>query len=287
MKKPTRKKRPAVSTLAPKKNAKAGGVARKPRQPARAMDSRREVVPLCPEFSLWEEIQIVPADPAGYAAFCERTGRTPKASATRERRVKVLRVESSPKVERALVLSLMRINNTPGAAERERMRLALWNLMLLAGGRCPFGSDWDDFRDQLLDDLAKTIGKTLLDALGPGFNWQDEKERKAAGKKARIDDASKKAGRTLDRAVADVETAVMQLARFRANLPLPGDNSPGAWTWMIQRTAKEIFRETRERPTKSEICQRLKAEGWDFTSNDPARDWARVFANAGLESLPS
>lgn len=245
MKKTARKKIPAVSALAAKKSPVAGRVAR-----GAGHGSQGKVVASCPEFTLYAD---------GW-------------------------LESSPEVEGALVRALMRTNRAPGAGDRERMRLGLWNLMLLAARRFP--GDPDAFRDQLLDNLADTIGKTLLDALGPGFDWQDEKARKSAGKKRRIDEASKRAGRALARAVADLETAVASLARFRADIPLPGDKSPGAWTWMIQQAAKEIFRETRERPTKTAIRVALEGEGWTFKGNDPAENWRRVFEAAGLDSLP-
>lgn len=254
------------------------------KQPARASLPHGNVVARCPEFTLYERIEVLAADRAAYESFCQRTGRTPKARGGRARAVTVLCVESSPDVDRALVRALMRTNKAAGAADRERMRLGLWNLMLLAARRFP--GDPDAFRDQLLDDLADTIGKTLLAALGPAFDWQDERGRKAGGRKRRIDEASKKAGRVLSRAVADVETAAASLARFRADIPMPGDDSPGAWTWMLQHTAKEIFRETRERPTKTQIRIALKDEGWTFEGHDPAENWRRVFETAGLDGLP-
>lgn len=175
-------------------------------------------------------------------------------------------LESSPAVELAMKRARFANNSRHGADDRLKLKLALWDLMEDAAGQ--FTGDPKD----LLDALSETLGQTLLDALN-----------KAEGAGKRIRGAIKK----VSACMADVEGAITQMVRYRSALPMPGDKSPGAWTWMLQYTAKAIFRETRERPTKSEIRRRLEAEGWTFRGNDPAENWRRVFAGAGLKNLPS
>lgn len=188
-------------------------------------------------------------------------------------------VESSRAVESALLESAFGVNARSGKEDRVKLRRALWDLMLLAARRFP--GDPDAYRDQLLDDLADTLGSVLLEA----YN-RTENTTRAHSRPRATNSVVRKAALTVKRALADVETAVEQLARYRYSRPLPGD-SPAGWTWILQYTAKDIFRSTRTRPTKAAIRLELEAQGWGFRGHSPESDWERVFRVAGLGNLPS
>lgn len=175
-------------------------------------------------------------------------------------------LQSSSAVELAMKRARFANSGHRGAEDRLKLKLALWDLMEDAAGQ--FTGD----REDLLDALSATLGQILLDALN-----------KAEGADKRGRAAAKKVSAYL----ADVGAAIKQMVRYRRVLPMPGDTSAGAWTWIVQYTAKTIFRESKERPRKSAIRFELESEGWGFEGNDPAENWSRVFRNAGLESLPS
>jgi hypothetical protein len=179
-------------------------------------------------------------------------------------------IESSRAVEIALKRSRFATSSrggAEGAESRLALKMALWDLMEMTAGHFK-GNDAD-----LLEDLIATLGQSLLDALN-----------EAEGAAKRVKGVVKKTSS----AVADVEAAITQMVRYRSKLPMPNDTSRGAWTWILQHTAKSIFRETKNRPTKSEVRCELEAEGWGFRrSNDPEENWERVFAAAGLGTLPN
>jgi len=176
------------------------------------------------------------------------------------------RVVSSKAVDLALMRSCFRINKRTGDDERLELVWALWQVMELAAGH--FKGNPDD----LLDSLSNTLGEILLSAL----NNSDGAERRALG-------ASKKIGK----AVNKIETASLNLARFRSSRPMPGDKSLGAWTWILQLTAKEVFRETKLPPRKSSIREMLEADGWGFVGHASEENWIKKFRQAGLENLPN
>ena len=179
-------------------------------------------------------------------------------------------IESSRAVEIALKRARFATSSrggAEGAENRLALKIALWDLMEMAAGQ--FKGDADD----LLESLCGTLGKSLLEAL-------DE----ADGAAKRMKGVVKK----MSACIADVEAAMTQLVRYRSKLPMPKETSRGAWTWILQHTAKTIFRESKKRPTKLEIRCQLEAEGWGFKrSNDPGENWKRVFDVAGLGSLPN
>jgi hypothetical protein len=55
-----------------------------------------------------------------------------------------------------------------------------------------------------------------------------------------------------------LKSAMLAIARFR---PEPGSNHPGAIVRVMQDVAKDIFRETRQRPTKLQIRWELEQSG--------------------------
>jgi len=176
------------------------------------------------------------------------------------------RLEAAPAVELAMKRARFANSSRPGAEDRLRLKAALWDLMEDAAGQ--FTGD----PDELLEELRETLGRILLTALN-----------NADGSSKRIRGGIKK----VTSCVGDVESAITQMVRYRSVLPIPGDKSPGAWTWTVQHTAKRIFRESKARPTKSEIRRELEADGWGFKGHDPEENWKRVLRDAGLGSLPS
>ncbi len=228
MKKSTRKKAPAVSTLAAKKKPVVGNVARRARQPARAKDSQGKVVESCPEFTLYANG----------------------------------RVESSPKVARAMMRSLLGVNSRAGDEDRIALAVALQDLMEHRAGQ--FLGDWED----LLDRLSESLGEVLLRAFNDGTKTRPTSAQAA-----------------VRRGIERISSAVTQLDRFRTRLPEPGDRSPGAWTWAIQLAAKDIFRESRRPPQEWEIWARLESEGWEVGSHKGDDDRREKLRAAGLESL--
>ena len=145
------------------------------------------------------------------------------------------------------------------------MKLALWGLMEDAAGH--FMGD----RESLLDDLSETLGQTLLDAL----NKAD-----GAEKRARI------VVKKVTAAASDVEAAITQMVKYRGYRPMPGDKTRGAWTWILQLEAKDIFRETLSRPTQSEIWARLDDEEWSVGVKDRPERQRMKMEQAGLGKLP-
>jgi len=236
MSKPAKKGIP--SQHPPRKKLVTGRTARSTREPAPAKGLRAtgakgcHVVATCPEFTLYSDG----------------------------------RVQSSPKVDRAMLVARFANNSRAGKEDRLNLKIALWNLTEHAAGQ--FTGDCED----LLDDITGTLGAILLDAL----NHADE----TTGKKVRM--AVKKTGRAL----ADVESAIVQMARFRTTIPIPGDNSSGAWTHVLQSAAKEIFRETKRQPRQREIWARLDEQGWMIGGNDRVERRNQKMIAAGLETLP-
>ncbi len=173
-------------------------------------------------------------------------------------------IESSPAVDAAMLRSSLGINKRGGDTARLALSLALWDLMEDRAGQ--FTGD----REDLMERLSETLGELLLRAFDDGNRTRPISALAAAR-----------------RAVEGLAAATRQMERFRTRRPMPGEKSPGAWTWIAQHEAKTMFRETRERPSQAAIRAALEAEGWAFRGHDPAENWRRVFLAAGLGNLPS
>ena len=125
----------------------------------------------------------------------------------------------------------------------------------------------------LLKRLSDTVGKMLLPMLSTSHPI-------CAKKKAQ------EAAAGIRNAIASLQSATLAIERWKTSRPEPGSNHPGAIVWEMQLVAKEIFRDTRKRPTKRKIRWELEQDGWGIKSKDAEARWAERFRHAGLADLP-
>jgi len=172
---------------------------------------------------------------------------------------------SSERVQEALCMSYLGINTRGDYKGRFALAMAFINLMEYAADQ--FKGD----REQLIDQLSKTIGKQLLGALNS-----------ATGSRKRLQNVVTGMNKTF----SSIVSALRQMHGYRTKVPLPGDKSRGAWTWAIQQEAKAIFRETKQRPRQMDIHRRLGEQGWKLKGNVYEERWKSKILAAGLETLP-
>jgi hypothetical protein len=204
---------------------------------------------------------------------------------------------SSAKVERALWRATLGISDRKGSENRMELALSLIELAERAAkplriedanrrGSAPGQPDAPDGDEakrnaDLLNKLSGTLGKMLIPMLSVSRPSSTKKDSwKEARKEARI------AAVRIRNSIASIHSATLAIARWKMSRPLPGENHPGAAVWVMQLVAKEIFRETRKRPSKHAIQLRLEEEGWGLDSKDAKSRWAKRFKDAGLEDLP-
>jgi hypothetical protein len=186
-------------------------------------------------------------------------------------------LESSPKVERALWRATLGISNRKGSEDRLELALALLELAEHEAEQQRSGgaevSEVAMKRDaDPLKRLSDTLGTMLIPMLStPKLNSAKKKAAKAA------------AG--IKNAIASIKSATLAIARWKTSRPEPGSNHPGAIVWEMQLVAKEIFRETRKRPTKRQIRWELEQNGWGIKGKVAEARWAERFRNAGLADL--
>lgn len=169
---------------------------------------------------------------------------------------------SSKDVERAYLRCMFGISARKGQELRLEMALALWDLMLEQAGQ--FREDKND----LLRRLSDSLGRKLLEV----YNAYQKRNPSTALSSAR-------------NAVKAVVSAIGQFHRYRGTIPLPGDRSPGAWTWAIQDAAKRIFRETKQLPAEWRIWADLEAEGWIVRGHDAKKQKRDKLIAAGLPKI--
>jgi hypothetical protein len=205
-------------------------------------------------------------------------------------------LESSPKIERALWRATLGISARKGS--EDRLELALSLLALPEHAAKPLriqdairrdsapnqldaeiGDAATKREDDLLNKLSGTLGKMLIPMLSVS-----RPSSKDAWKEARKE--ARKAAIGIKNAIASIHSSTLAIARWKTSPPQPGSNHPGAVVWVMQLAAKEIFRETGQRPNKYAIRLRLEEEGWGLDSKDAKSRWAKRFKDAGLEDLP-
>jgi hypothetical protein len=200
-------------------------------------------------------------------------------------------LESLPKVERALWRATLGISNRKGSEDRLELALSLLELAEhkakqersehVAGHRSTApraaGAEVSEAAIEreadLLNRLSDTVGKLLIPMLSTS-------QPNSAKKKA------EQAAAGIKNAIASLKSATLAIARWKTSRPEPGSNHPGAIVWELQLVAKEIFRETRKRPTKRQIRWELEQNGWGIKSKVAEARWAERFKNAGLADLP-
>ena len=194
------------------------------------------------------------------------------------------------KFERVLWRATLGISNRKGSEDRLELALSLLELAEHASkpvrvedakrrGSAPDPLDAEvgdsaTKRDaDLFERLSGTLGKMLIPMLSTSQRISARKE------------AERAAGR-IKNVITSIQSATRAtIARWKTSRPEPGSNHPGAIVWEMQLAAKEIFRETRKRPTKRQIRRRLDDEGWRIDSKDAPSRWAERFKNAGLADL--
>jgi hypothetical protein len=217
------------------------------------------------EFSLYE----IPAA-ASASKTDHRKSQPPRSfaaqrTASRNGKKTQLLLISAPSVERALRISQFGISERGSAKARLDLALTLLDLTERAAGQ--FLGDSED----LLDELTGHLGGLILSAVDD-----------AGGSEIRIRSAAAR----MKKVLSSVESAMRQLQRYRVKMPTPKEKTRGSWTWMLQLTAKNIFRETRQRPRQSEIWARLTDEGWVLRGHDLVESRRKKMNDAGLASLP-
>jgi hypothetical protein len=198
-------------------------------------------------------------------------------------------LESSPEIERALCRATLGISDRKGSEDRLELDVSLLDLAEHAAkplriedaksrGVAPdrldagAGEAARKRNADLLERLSGTLGRMLIPMLS-------DSQPGSARKKA------EKAASGIRNAITSIQSAARAIARWKTKRPKPKSNHPGAVVWEMQLVAKEIFRETRKRPTKRQIRHQLEDEGWGIKSKDAAARWAERFKDGGLENL--
>lgn len=218
------------------------------------------------EFSLYEAIFEEETDKAKHGELLASEQSGAGKQAKRSKGQKKLVVASAPHVNFALRASQLGISSRGDAAQRTKLAIALVDLMEDAAGQ--FAGD----REELMDSLTEHLGGLLLGALN-----------RSEGSQVRIRSAASR----IKKVLASVESAVRQIQRYRTKIPTPKDKSRGSWTWAIQLTAKDIFRDSRTRPRQQDIWDELEAQGWVIKGNDIVESKRKKMTDAGLAGLPT
>lgn len=216
----------------------------------------RLLIAACPEFELWSETDGTET------------------------------VHCSSEVEDAMWKAAMRITDAnEGSEKRLRFSQALLALAeYTAKQRTAEG---------VLDQIAGTLGEMILSGLdAPIQNLPISDQRHSAleiqfpgSNVAKVGNSSKETMRRAqsyaETVGAAVENAFQAIARWKIQ--------PDGWKrgLKIQFCAKEIFRESRKRPTKSQIRERLEFEGEQIGGKNANALWREAFISAGLDTLPA
>jgi hypothetical protein len=199
------------------------------------------------------------------------------------------RVESSPEVERAYWKAAMRITDAgdadKGRIDRVQMATALLSLEEYSAGHAINSK-------AVLKSLSETLGQLILDVMEtPIRSVRVPPERKALLQATYPDreaadwqtsrkETFKRAEATAESAGAAVRNAAIAIARWKMN---PKESKRAR---DIVATARSMFRDNLQRPTKWAIREQLEAEGDNLKGKDSDRIWKEAFRAAGLESLP-
>jgi hypothetical protein len=210
-------------------------------------------------------------------------------------------LESLPEIERALWRATLGISERKGFEDRLDLALCLRELAERAAKPLrvedaksrnvapdPLDAEVGEAaakRDsELLDKLSRTLGSRLIPMLSdsrPG----------SAKKKAEM------AAIGIRNAITSIQNAAQAIARWKETRPEPGSHHPGAIVWVMQLIAKEIFRETHERPTKRHIATCSKRRDGastprmlllDGKNDSKTRDWRiyRRISSPPWEDVP-
>ena len=203
-------------------------------------------------------------------------------------------VESTAEIDRALAIALFNISDAGNSDRRLALARALLALAEHAAGQ-PID------RNELLDQLSGSLGKLVLSMLNtpPALVRVAPIPKKALAKysacaKSPADwahsprEQRKKAELAVQDAVTAIRSALGALVHWKFPTPDKRSTQPDGvnLAWLVQITAKAVFRRDLRRPRQAEIEQILRQDGYGFKGRGAAAKWREVFRLAGLDSLP-
>ena len=203
-------------------------------------------------------------------------------------------VESTTEVDRALAIALFGISDAGNSDVRLALARALLGLAEHAAGQ-PID------RNELLDQLSGSLGKLVLSMLNTppapvrvGSTRKRALAKYSALAKSPADlahsprEQRKKAELAVQDAVTAIRSALGALVHWKFPSPDKRSTQPDKinLVWLVQLTAKQIFREDLRRPRQTEIEAILKEDGYGFNGRGSAAKWREVFRLAGLDTLP-
>lgn len=196
-------------------------------------ESGRRLLARCPEFALYELYEI--------------GGPTELITA--------------PKIERAMLRSLLRINNSCEKGDtEERIDWAVAFLKIWRFKKRGYKSSEVP--------LARVVGDVLGSAMSKVLRSSDcANEADIVGKKFR--------------------DAVLAVARYEGKIPDKRSKKKVAAVAVLILEAQGQFKQLRTRPKKSHLIKRLEAIGYGISGKDVKEKWNDRFIFAGLDRLPA
>jgi hypothetical protein len=204
-------------------------------------------------------------------------------------------VESIAEIDRALAIALFGISDAGNSDTRLELAQALLGLGEYAAGQ-------PTNRSALLEQLNASLGKLVLSVLNtpPALVAVRPKRKEALAKYSALgklpaelahsaQEQRRNAELAVQEAVTSIRSAFNVLLHWRFPSPDKRSTQPDkvSLVWLVQLTAKEIFRENLRRPTQTEMEEILKEDGYGFKGRGSAAKWREVIRLAALSSLPS
>ena len=202
-------------------------------------------------------------------------------------------VESTAEIDRALAIALFGITDAGNSDTRLALARALLGLAEHAAGQ-------SIDRNELLGQLSGSLGKLVLSMLNtpPVLVSVGPARKKALAKysaaKSPADlahsprEQRRKAELAVQDAVTAIRSALGALVHWKFPTPDKRSTQPDGvnLAWLVQITAKAVFRRDLKRPRQTEIEKILSKDGYGFKGRGSPAKWREIFRLAGLDSLP-
>ena len=167
---------------------------------------------------------------------------------------------TAPKIERAMLRSLLRINNSfekGDTDERIDLAVAFLKIWRFKKRGCK-GSEVP---------LARGVGEVLGSAMSKVLRSSDcANAADIIGKKFR--------------------DAVLAVARYEGKIPDKRSKTKAGAIAVLIWEAQDLFKHLKTRPRKSHIIQQLEYLGYGIKGKDAKKRWEIRFSSAGLDRLP-